>query len=124
VSQLTFCITKTLEVFEMGPAISVDGNQLQEVNHQRYLGIIFDKKLNWDCQVNDVCKQVAYYLHLLNINRKSLTFSVLKLLTESLIFSRLTYALPVCPGSTFTNKSKYSFIANESRITLRVFIVF
>jgi len=39
-----------------GPAIFVDGNQLQEVDHQRYLGIIFDKKLKWNCQVNDVCK--------------------------------------------------------------------
>ena len=27
------------------PAVFVDGNQLQEVDHQKYLGIIFDKKV-------------------------------------------------------------------------------
>jgi len=46
-----------------GPAIFVDGNQLQEVDHQIYLGIIFDKKLKWDFQINDVCK-LCITLHL------------------------------------------------------------
>ena len=46
-------------------------NQLKEVNHQRYLGIIFDKKLCWDYQANDVCKWVAYYLHSLSIHQNS-----------------------------------------------------
>ena len=77
------------------PTILVNNTQLHEVDHQKYLGIIFDTKLCWDSQVNDVCKRVAYYLHLLNVHRNSLTFSILKLLSESLIFSRITYALPV-----------------------------
>ena len=85
-----------------GSAIFVDDNQLWEVDQQRYSGIIFDKRLQWNSQVSDICKRVAYYLHLLSVHRKSLTFSVLKLLTESLIFSRLTYALIGCVGSTFT----------------------
>ena len=78
------------------PSIIVNDNQLKEVDHQKYLGIIFDKQLCWDNQVNDVCKRVAYYFHLLSTHRNSLTFSILKLLTESLIFSRISYALPVC----------------------------
>ena len=51
------------------PSTIVNENQLKEVNHQTYLGIIFDKQLCWDHQVNDIYKQVAYQvaynLHLL-----------------------------------------------------------
>jgi len=77
------------------PSIVVNNTELKEVDHQKYLGIIFDKKLYWDNQVNDVCKRIAYYLHLLSIHRNSLTYYILKLLSESLILSRISYALPV-----------------------------
>jgi len=67
-----------------------------EVDHQKYLGIIFDKKSCWDNQVNDVCKQIAYYLHLLSIHWNLLKYSILELLSESLIFSRISYMLCQC----------------------------
>ena len=63
------------------PIILVNNTQLQEVDHQKYLGIIL---ICSDNQVNDVCKRVAYYLHLLNVHQNSLTYSILKLLSESL----------------------------------------
>ena len=34
-----------------GPVIFMNGNQLQEIDHQKYLGIIFDKILKWDCHI-------------------------------------------------------------------------
>jgi len=37
----------------------------------------------------------ANELHIISIHRNSLTYSILKLLSESLIFSRISYALPV-----------------------------
>ena len=86
----------------------MDGNKLREVDHQKYLGIIFDKRLLWDHQVNGVCKIVAYYLHLLSIHHKSLTFLILKLLSESLIFSRTTYVCFASVGSTFKKRSDCS----------------
>ena len=54
-----------------------------------------DKELKWGAQVSNVCKKISYYLYILSIHRKSLTFEVLKMLTESLILSRIDYALPV-----------------------------
>ena len=51
--------------------------------------------VNESSSYNDVCKQVAYYLHFLSTHLNSLTFSILKLLTESLIFLRISYALLV-----------------------------
>jgi len=61
------------------PSIVVNNTELKEVDHQKYLGIIVDKKLCWDNQVNDVCKQIAF-------TENSLAYSVLKLLSEPLIF--------------------------------------
>jgi len=45
------------------PSAIVNNTWLKEVNHQKYLGIIFDKKLCWDIQINDICKRIPYYLH-------------------------------------------------------------
>ena len=77
------------------PPVFIDGQQLQEVEEQKYLGIIFDSKLQWGPQVNYICKKASYYLYLLCSHRKSLTHDILKMLTESLILSRFDYALPV-----------------------------
>ena len=59
---------------------------------QKYLGIIFDKKLQWGAQLNNVCRKISC---MLSLHRKSLTCDVLKMLSESLILSRIDYALPV-----------------------------
>ena len=75
--------------------ISINGSPLHHVETQKYLGIIFDNKLQWGAQLNNVCKQISYYLYMLGLHRRSLTFDVLKMLSESLIFSRINYVLPV-----------------------------
>jgi len=45
--------------------------------------------------VNSVCRKISYYLYMLSSHRRSLTFDVLKMLSESLILSIIDYALPV-----------------------------
>ena len=45
--------------------------------------------------MNSVCRKISYYLYMLSSHRRSLTFDVLKMLSESLILSRIDYALPV-----------------------------
>ena len=60
------------------PPILVDGYQFQNIDKQKYLGILFNKNLQWGL----------------------FTFAepspqVFKMLTESLILSRIDYALPV-----------------------------
>ena len=77
------------------PSVLVNGSPLQEVETQKYLGIIFDNKLQWGAQLNNVCRKISYYLYMLSLHRKSLTFDVLKMLSESLILSRIDYALPI-----------------------------
>jgi len=96
-----------------GSAILVDNNQLREVDQQRYLGIIFNKRLLWNSQVSDVCKRVAYYLHLLSVHHKSLTFSVLKLIIINRVIDLFQIDVCIdCVGSTFKERPNYSNTEN------------
>ena len=62
---------------------------LRQVDKQKYLGVMFDTP---KC----VCKKwLSYYLHLINLHKHCLSPHLLKLLMESLVFSHLSYALPV-----------------------------
>ena len=60
------------------PPVIVNGNPLQEVETQKYIGIVFDKELKWGAQVSNVCKTISHYLYMLSVQWKSLTFEVLK----------------------------------------------
>ena len=41
------------------PFVFIDDHQLQEVEEQKYLGVVFDK-LQWGPQVNYICKKASY----------------------------------------------------------------
>ena len=77
------------------PQVLIDETPLSQVDRQKYLGVVFDSKLTWSSHVATVCKSMAYYLHLINYHNKSLPYDILKMLADSLVFSRLTYPLPV-----------------------------
>ena len=74
------------------PDIFVNDVVLRPVDKQKYLGVMFD---TWTHQVSNVCKKMAYYLHLINLHKHCLSPRLIKLLMESLVFSHLSYALPV-----------------------------
>ena len=77
------------------PSILLDTTPLSPVQKQKYLGVTFDTNLNWSSHVAGVCKSMSYYLTLINRHVKSLPSDIIKMLMESLVFSRYTYALPV-----------------------------
>ena len=75
------------------PAVSVNNTVLKIASHQKYLGIIFDDKLQWSPHVDKVCNSISYYLYMIGSHRISLTKSVSKMLVESLVLSRMRYAI-------------------------------
>ena len=77
------------------PDIVVDDAPLATVNTQKYLGLIFDTTLSWSHQVSKVCRNMSYYLYLLNKHKSVLKTDLLKVLIECLVFSHLNYCLPV-----------------------------
>ena len=86
---------KSVSDDESPPVFSIDDDVLKEVSNQKYLGIVFDSKLNWRDQISQVCKKMSYYLFWINSNRKSLSTTIIKMLINSLVISHLDYALPV-----------------------------
>ena len=83
------------------PPILLNSVPLSSVQKQKYLGVTFDTNLNWSSHVASVCRSVLYYLHLINCYVKSLPSDIIKMLVESLVFSRYTCALSVW-GPLFT----------------------
>ena len=77
------------------PPILLDSVPLSSVQKQKYLGVTFDTNLNWSSHVASVCRSMSYYLHLINCYVKSLSSDIIKMLVESLVFSRYTYVLSV-----------------------------
>ena len=77
------------------PPIVVDGVTLKVVDKQKYLRVILDLTLCWANQVANVCKKMAYYFHLINSHKQTLSTQLIKLLVGFLVFSHLYYALPV-----------------------------
>ena len=77
------------------PVVYLGDGTLRSVSTQKYLGVVFDDQLKWDSHVANVSKKVSYYLYWINAHYKHLPNDVLKLLIDSLVLSRLSYALPV-----------------------------
>ena len=81
------------------PPVSIGDVILQQVTVQKYFGVLIDDHLTWTAQVSHVSKFMSYYLFWINSKRKFLSPVVIKMLIkmliDSLVLSRLTYALSV-----------------------------
>jgi len=44
------------------PDVVIDGAPLCTVTTQKYLGVIFDNRLEWSTDVAAVCKKASFYL--------------------------------------------------------------
>ena len=71
----------------------IDKIPLLQVDIQKYLGVTFDSTLTWCPHVVAICKNMAYYLYLINYLSKSLPRQILKMLVESL------FKVYLCPPS-------------------------
>ena len=69
------------------PQILIDNHRLSRVTKQKYLGVIFDEKLNWSSHVAAICKRMTFCLYQISHHSRSLPSDVLKLLMESLVSS-------------------------------------
>jgi len=75
------------------PDFMIDSEPLSVVTSQKYLGITFDGKLDW--LVPFVRNCLFIYSGLSNSHRISLPTEVIKMLIDSLVLSRLIYAMRV-----------------------------
>ena len=53
----------------------IDDDLLHEVDTQKYLDVIFDKKMNWSSHVSIVCSKMLFYLFWINSHRKEVFYT-------------------------------------------------
>ena len=55
------------------PTVFVNNTVLKIVSHHKYLGVVFDDKLQWSSHIDKVCKSMSYYLYMIGSHCTSLT---------------------------------------------------
>ena len=78
--------------------IVIDNNKIKETDSVKYLGIIFDNKLNWAPQVTNITKKIASGCWAIANLRKFVDIKTLRVIYFSLVYSHLTYGIS-CWGS-------------------------
>ena len=71
--------------------IKIDGNNIQQVNKTKFLGIIIEEHLNWAMHISHLCNIIARNVGILQKLRYFIPTYVLKILYHSLVLSHLQY---------------------------------
>ena len=71
--------------------IKIDGNNIQQVNKTKFLGIVIGEHLNWALHISHLCNIIARNVGILQKLRYFIPTYVLKILYHSLILSHLQY---------------------------------
>ena len=74
-----------------GFKLSMGGHQIERTDTYKYLGLLFDDKLNWKCQIDKLCSKLASVCGILSKVRHYLNRKSLLLIYYSLFESRLRY---------------------------------
>ncbi len=88
--------------------IKIDGNNIQQVNKTKFLGIIIEEHLNWATHINHLCNIIARNVGIIQKLRYFIPAYVLKILYRlyhSLISSHLQYCT-----SLWANSYNYSHL--------------
>ena len=78
--------------------IEINNNAIVEVEHVKYLGVIFDKKLTWGPHIKHVNRKIAMGSWAISNLKKFVNKKTLRLLYHALVYPHLHYGLP-CWGS-------------------------
>ena len=71
--------------------IKIDGNNIQQVNKTKFLGIVIEEHLNWAMHISHLCNIIARNVGILQKLRYFIPAYVLKILYHSLVLSHLQY---------------------------------
>jgi hypothetical protein len=76
-----------------GKSYVIHGESLCVVNEYRYLGVLFESKLNWGPHVSSVCSRVSRIIGIIRKLSYTLPTYILKILYFSLIHCHLSYCI-------------------------------
>ena len=87
--------TDTRKVTCIVLCIKIDGNDIENVHSQKLLGVDIDENLNWDIQVDRVCKIISSKVSLLQKIKNHLPVHVRQLYYNSYILPYIDYCSSV-----------------------------
>ena len=103
------------------PAVSVSGVAIQPSATINSLGVVLDRHLSFDQQVDSVCKACYFHIRALRHVRESLPDDVAKTVACSIVSSRLDYCNALYAGMSAANITKLQRVQNTlARTILRL----
>ena len=105
--------TNQLKKLEIN-SIKVDDIAVKAVDHARNLGVMFDKHMGMEKQVNKMCKNVYFNIRNIARIRKSLTKTDLKTVVNSLVTPHLDYGNALLTGITTKLEDKLQVAQNSA----------
>ena len=90
---------------------------IKEVKHIKYLGVIVDSTLSWKEHISKISKTISKFCGILYKIRPFVNIRILKMLYNSLIYSRLTYGAEVW---TLSNKTLLNSIHTIQKKLVRI----
>ena len=95
--------------------IKIDGNNIQQVNKAKFLGIIIEQHLNWATHISHLCNVIARNVGILQKLQYFVPTYVLKILYHSLILSHLQYCTLLWANSYYSHIQKLSVLQKKAR---------
>ena len=86
--------------------IAVDGISLENVDHQKVLGLFIDKNMSWNIHIDNLCRELSKLIGLLWRNRHLLPYHCRLLFYNSFILPRIDYCLPIWGNSSIQGMNK------------------
>jgi exonuclease III len=80
--------------------VLMDGEPLKQVGSERFLGLIVDEKLDWQCHANKVASTISRKLGMMRKVKKTVGLKTLKAIYNSFILPQLNFGLAVWGGAT------------------------
>ena len=93
--------------------LNLDTNSVYQTKLYKYLGIILDENLTYNCHINSILKNANHKLYLLRRNRKYLTTETAVLLYKSHILPILEYGNSVFMSSNVKHLERLQFLQNS-----------
>ena len=90
---------KTVETLN----IKIKGEQIQEKDYTKYLGILIDNKLSWNCHIKHVNLKISKGIGIVTKLRRYLSKGVLKTLFYTFVQPHIDYELLVWGSATPSN---------------------
>ena len=95
-----------------GDDVSVSGVAIKPAETVKSLGVVLDRRLTFDQQVNNVCQACYFHIRALRHVRCSLPDVVAKTVACSIVSTRLDYCNGLYAGMTSANITKLQRVQN------------